>query len=60
LKAGEEFATTTGDRKCICGDKTGVGSTTQSGLPYDYVHVAAYIDTDGVGWNYVDPILLFY
>jgi len=29
-------------------------------LPYDYVHVAAYIDTDGYGWNYVDPILLFY
>lgn len=60
LKAGEEFAITTGDRKCICGNKTGADDTIQSGLPYDYIHVAAYIDTDGVGWNYVDPILLFY
>ena len=60
LKAGEAFATTTGDRKCIRGVEHGIRDTIQSGLPYDYVHVAAYIDTDGYGWNYVDPILLFY
>lgn len=60
LKAGEAFATTTGDRKCMRGVEHGIRDTIQSGLPYDYVHVAAYIDTDGYGWNYVDPILLFY
>lgn len=60
LKTGEEFATTTGDRKCICGDSKSTNDTIYSNLGYDYVHIATYIDTDGAGWDYVDPILLFY
>lgn len=27
---------------------------------YDYLHLAIEIDTDGIGWNYVDPILVLY
>lgn len=60
IKAGENFATATGDRKCILRGETNIQSTTYSNLPYEYVHIAAYIDTDGYGWDYVDPILLLY
>ena len=26
----------------------------------DYVHIKVRIDTDGFGWNYIDPRLVFY
>lgn len=60
LKAGENFATASGNGKCMLGGETDISKTTNSNLPYEYVHLAAYIDTDGYGWDYVDPILLFY
>lgn len=59
LKNGENFAVSSANRKCMQGGKTKPNETINSNLGYDYVHIAAYIDTDGYGWNFVDPMLLF-
>lgn len=59
LKSGENFAVSSANGKCMYGEATKTDKTINSDLPYEYVHIAAYIDTDGYGWNFVDPILLF-
>ena len=51
LKSGECFAKSTGSKKC---------NNTQNSTAYDYIHLRVYIDTDGYGWDYVDPRLVFY
>lgn len=38
-------------KKCVSIDNSGVST---------YLHVAIEIDTDGVGWSYIDPLLLFW
>lgn len=51
LADGEVFAVSTSDKKCP--------TTTQSSAP-PYIHIAVNIDTNGFGWDYIDPILVFY
>ena len=52
LKEGQKFATSTGHQYC---DKD-----TDNSLDTDYVHIKVKIDTDGYGWDFVDPRLVFY
>lgn len=52
LKEGEYFAASTGHEYCDedIDNNTGI----------DYVHIKVKIDTDGYGWDFIDPRLVFY
>lgn len=51
LKYDEEFAVSTSQQRC--------GSTVNSEIG-SYVHVQVNVDTDGYGWDMIDPQLVFY
>lgn len=51
LKEGEAFAVSTGHQSC---------DSLQNSLIYDYVHIKVKIDTDGYGWDFIDPRLVLY
>lgn len=51
LNERECFAQSTNTRKC---------DGTDNDRGKDYIHIMAYIDTDGIGSNYIDPRLIFY
>ena len=50
IKSGEIFAKSTNYQHC---------DNFENPMS-DYVHVKVRIDTDGFGWNYIDPRLVFY
>jgi hypothetical protein len=52
LKQNEAFAVSTGQRKC--------DNINNSVVTQDYVHIKVKTDTDGFGWNFIDPLLVFY
>lgn len=52
LKLNEAFAVSTGQRKC--------DNINNSVVTQDYVHIKVKTDTDGFGWNFIDPLLVFY
>lgn len=51
LKYDEEFAVSTAQQRCGSTGNSGIGS---------YVHVQVNVDTDGYGWDMIDPQLVFY
>lgn len=51
IKSGKYFALSTSDKHCEKKD---------SGLSDSYVHLKVKIDTDGVGWDFIDPLLVLY
>lgn len=51
IKSGQKFAVSTGSKKCDNSDNN---------TAYDYVHIKIKIDTDGVGWDFIDPRLVLY
>ena len=51
VKAGDLIGYTNGASKC----DNGVDNPYISG---SYLHLEVYIDKDGIGWEYVDPIPL--
>lgn len=50
LTTKQEFASSSSRQ--YCDDK--------ENLIGDYVHIKVKIDTDGIGWDYVDPLLVFF
>lgn len=52
IKEGEQFATSTGHEYCDedIDNNTGI----------DYVHIKVKVDTDGYGWDFIDPRLVLY
>ena len=50
IKSGQYFADSTGYRHCDDLENTGV----------NYVHLKVKIDTDGIGWDFIDPRLVLY
>ena len=50
LTTKQEFASSSSRQ--YCDDK--------ENLMGDYVHIKVKIDTDGIGWDYVDPLLVFF
>jgi len=51
VKKGDVIAYVTDSRKCEGKDNSGYGT---------YIHIKTEIDTDGIGWHYVDPQLILY
>ena len=52
LKEGEYFADSTGHQYC--------DEDYDNNLNADYVHIKVKIDTDGYGWDFIDPRLVLY
>ena len=52
LKDGEYFADSTGHQYC--------DEDYDNNLNADYVHIKVKIDTDGYGWDFIDPRLVLY
>lgn len=52
LKEGEYFAASTGHEYC--------DEDIDNNTDIDYVHIKVKIDTDGYGWDFIDPRLVFY
>ncbi|MCM1508235.1 MAG: hypothetical protein NC177_14065 [Ruminococcus flavefaciens] len=51
IKSGQKFAVSTSTKKCDNSDNN---------TAYDYVHIKIKIDTDGIGWDFIDPRLVLY
>lgn len=51
IKSGQKLAVSTSAKKCDNSDNN---------TAYDYVHIKIKIDTDGIGWDFIDPRLVLY
>lgn len=52
IKVGDYFANSTGNKNCD-------GSISDNNTSH-YVHIKVKIDTDGYGWDFIDPLLVLY
>lgn len=51
IKEGQFFATSTGHKNC---------DELENEIGQDYVHIKVMVDTDGYGWDFIDPRLVLY
>lgn len=51
VKQGDTFAYSTDTKHCNSTDNSNCDN---------YIHIQTKIDTDGIGWNYIDPVLIVY
>ncbi len=52
IKVGDYFAYSTSNKNC--------DSSVSDNSTSHYVHIKVKIDTDGSGWDYVDPLIILY
>lgn len=50
LTQGDKFATSTGHEMC---------DDLDNDIGGDYLHIKVEVDTDGFGWDFIDPLLVF-